>query len=267
MRLTSTVAKVFDTRAEMGAAAAADVAEAMQAVAADKGDITMCFAAAPSQDDFLAALVDTPDLPWDKVIAFHLDEYIDLPRGHKNSFEVYLNTHIFDAAKPGKIFFMADMEGTPQQQAEAYAALLKQHGGIDIACIGIGENGHIAFNEPGSSFSTGKQTELITLDEKSVQQQYRDYKDHPDPEARYASLDEVPRNAITMTVPAICASRRIFCIVPAEPKAEAVKAALEGPLTNQCPATALRTHPAAIIYLDADSARLLTPRIGGSTHV
>ncbi len=263
MKRISTVVKMLDTRAEMGAAAAGDIAEAMKAVAARKDDITMCFAAAPSQDDFLAALVDTPDLPWDKVIAFHLDEYIDLPRGHKNSFEGYLNIHIFDTVKPGTIYFMADMEGNPQQKAAAYDELLKEHGGIDIACIGIGENGHIAFNEPGADFFSDRQTELITLDEKSVQQQYRDYKDHPDPAARYASLDDVPRNAITMTIPAICAARQIFCIVPAAPKAEAVKAALEGPITNQCPATALRTHAATIMYLDADSAKLLTRRIGG----
>jgi glucosamine-6-phosphate deaminase len=267
MRLISSQVKIFESRSEMGAAAAADVAEAMTAVAAKKQYITMCFAAAPSQDDVLAELCEIPDLPWDKVIAFHLDEYLDLPRGHKNSFEVYLKAHLFDAVKPGRSFFMADLEGTPEQRCAEYDRLLKEHGGIDIAIIGIGENGHIAFNEPGSAFVTDKLNDVITIDDKSVQQQYRDYKNHPDPEARYASLDDVPRNAITMTIPAICGSRRIFCVVPAEPKAEAVKAALEGPITEQVAATALRTHPAAIMYLDADSAKLLRPRIGGQMDV
>lgn len=267
MRLISSRVKIFESRTEMGAAAAADVAEAMKAVAAEKENITMCFAAAPSQDDVLAALCEIPDLPWEKVVAFHLDEYLDLPRGHKNSFEVYLQAHLFDAVKPGRIFFMADLEGTPEERCEEYDRLLEAHGGIDIAIIGIGENGHIAFNEPGSDFFTEKLNDVITIDEKSVQQQYRDYQDHPDPEARYASLEDVPRNAITMTIPAICGSRRIFCVVPAEPKAEAVKAALEGPITEQVAATALRTHPAATMYLDADSSKLLRPRIGGQTDV
>ncbi len=267
MRLISSQVKIFESRSEMGAAAAADVAEAMTAVAAKKEYITMCFAAAPSQDDVLAELCEIQDLPWDKVIAFHLDEYIDLPRGHKNSFEVYLKAHLFDAVKPRRSFFMADLDGTPEQRCAEYDRLLKEHGGIDIAIIGIGENGHIAFNEPGSAFLTDKLNDVITIDDKSVQQQYRDYKDHPDPEARYASLEDVPRNAITMTIPAICGSRRIFCVVPAEPKAEAVKAALEGPITEQVAATALRTHPAAIMYLDADSSKLLRPRIGGQMDV
>lgn len=262
-RLLSMQAKIFADRSDMGAAAAADVAEAMKAVAADKGAVTMCFAAAPSQDDFLDALRETPGLPWDKVVAFHLDEYIDLPRGHKNSFEVYLNDHLFDAVQPGTIHFMADMPGDPQEQCRAYDRLLEEAGGVDLACIGIGENGHIGFNEPGSDLFTDQMNAVIELDDKSVQQQYRDYGDDPDPEKRYASLDDVPRTAITMTVPAICASRRIFCIVPAPQKAEAVKAALEGPIGTQCPATALRTHPATIMYLDADSSSLLTGRIGG----
>ncbi len=263
MRFISMQVKIFPNRTEMGDAAAADVAAAMKAVAAERGKVTMCFAAAPSQDDFLQALSDTPDLPWDKVVAFHLDEYINLPRGHKNSFEVYLNNHLFEAVKPGTIYFMADMPGSAEEKCHRYSQLLEEAERIDIACIGIGENGHIAFNEPGSDFFAPDLTEIITIDETSVRQQYRDYQDDPDPEKRYASLDAVPRQAITMTIPAICGARQIFCIVPAEPKAAAVRATLEGPVTDQCPATALRTHPATVMYLDADSAQLLTDRIGG----
>ncbi len=262
MRLISMEVRVFANRAEMGAAAAADVAEAMRQVAREQGEVTMCFAAAPSQDDFLEVLSTIPDLPWDEVIAFHLDEYIDLPRGHKNTFEVYLNDHLFNTVNPATVHFMADMLGSAEEKCRHYGQLLNEAGGIDIACIGIGENGHIAFNEPGAEFFSDNLTEIITVDETSVRQQYRDYKDDPDPEKRYVSLEEVPRRAITMTIPAICAARRIFCIVPALPKANAVKATLEGPVTEQCPATALRTHPATIMYLDTDSAQLLTNRIG-----
>ncbi len=262
MRLISNQIKIFENRTDMGKAAAADIAEAMKALAAEKDTFTMCFAAAPSQDDVLSALCAIDGLPWDKVIAVHLDEYLDLPRGHANSFEAYLKEHVFDIVKPGKIYYMADTEGTPEERCAQYDQILIDNGGVDISIIGIGENGHIAFNEPGSSFTTDKLNAPIQIDEKSVAQQYRDYKDHPNPEARYATLDDVPRNAITMTIPAICASRQIFCIVPAEPKAEAVKAALEGPITEQCAATALRTHPAANIYLDADSSKLLMKRIG-----
>lgn len=263
MRIIANTVKIADNRTQMGQIAAEDVAAAMKAAAANKPVVTMCFAAAPSQDDMLKALVDISGLPWEKVVAFHLDEYIDLPRGHANTFEVYLNDHLFNHVPVGDVHFMADMDGSPEDQAGAYEDLLREHGGIDIACIGIGENGHIAFNEPGSSFYTDKWCDLITIDEKSVKQQYRDYKEHPNPEARYASLDDVPRNAITMTIPAICASREVFCVVPAEQKAEAVKAALDGPITDEVAATALRTHPAATFYLDQDSSKLLTPRVGG----
>ena len=145
----------------------------------------------------------------------------------------------------------------------AYEADIAAAGGVDLQILGIGSNGHIAFNEPGSSFYTDKLNDVIQIDDKSVQQQYRDYKNHPNPEARYATLEDVPRNAITMTIPAICACRKIFCVVPAEPKAEAVRAALEGPITEQVAASALRTHPATVIYLDADSSKLLMPRVGG----
>jgi glucosamine-6-phosphate deaminase len=262
MRVISLQVKIHDNRTQMGETAAADVAAAMKALGEKQDTITMTFAAAPSQDDFLAALSAIPGVPWEKVVAFHLDEYLELPRGHANSFETYLNAHLFDAVKPGKVMLVADMTGTAQEKADAYEALLREHGGIDIACIGVGENGHIAFNEPGSDFHTPRWCDLITIDDKSVQQQFRDYKDHPNPEARYATLEDVPRNAITMTIPSICAAKQIFCIVPAQPKAEAIKAALEGPISNTCPASALRTHPDTIMYLDADAASLLTERIG-----
>jgi glucosamine-6-phosphate deaminase len=129
---------------------------------------------------------------------------------------------------------------------------------VDISCIGIGENGHIAFNEPGSDLADREMVRVITIDGRSVRQQYRDYKDHPDPEARYSSLKAVPRKAWTMTVPAILSAQEIFTMVPGPQKADAVKKMWEGPISSACPSSALRRHPAVRIYLDQDSASRLS---------
>jgi glucosamine-6-phosphate deaminase len=134
---------------------------------------------------------------------------------------------------------------------------LQKHGGVDISCIGIGENGHIAFNEPGSDLEDPEMVRIITIDDRSVKQQYRDYKNHPNPAARYSSLKAVPRKAWTMTVPAILSAQEVYTIVPASQKAEAVKKMWEGPISPACPSSALRRHPFVRIYLDQDSAAFL----------
>jgi glucosamine-6-phosphate deaminase len=248
---------VLTTREEMGKAAARDVCRAMKRIIKEKDRVTMVFAAAPSQNEFLAHLSRTKSIDWSKVICFHLDEYVELPRLHPNTFEVYLKEHLFERVRPRALYFMKALKGRAEQVTRRYAGLIQRAGGLDIACIGIGENGHIAFNEPGSDIYDPRMVRLITIDSRSVRQQYRDYKDHPNPEARYPSLAAVPRRAITLTIPAILSAREIYTIVPGPQKAEAVRKMWEGPISSACPSSALRLHRFVKIYLDEGSAKKL----------
>ncbi len=249
--------KVLENREEMGKIAAQEVAAAMTRFLQQKGSVNMVFAAAPSQNEFLAHLARNRKIDWSGVNCFHLDEYVDLPRHHPNTFEVYLQEHIFSYVRPRRIYFFKALKGEPEKIAEQYARLLQKNK-IDIACLGIGENGHIAFCEPGSDFHDPQLIRIITLDDRSVRQQYKDYKDHPNPHARYASLKAVPRRALTMTIPAILQAREIYTIVPGPQKAQAVKKMWAGPISPAWPASALRLHPQVKIYLDKDSASALS---------
>ena len=249
---------VLASRDEMGKMAARDVAQAMARFIQEKGRVNVVFAAAPSQNEFLAHLAKHKKIDWSRVTCFHLDDYVDLPRYHPNTFEVYLQDHIFHYVRPKRIYFLKAMEGTPREIARRYADLIRRNGGIDISCIGIGENGHIAFCEPGSDLNDPQTVRIIRINDRSVKQQYRDYKDHSNPEARYASLKAVPRRAFTMTVPAILSAEEIYTIVPGPQKAEAVKKMWEGPISSACPSSALRMHCRVKIYLDKDSAQKLS---------
>jgi len=249
---------IFPGRQEMGKAAARDVAEAMKRFIRERGKVKMVFAAAPSQNEFLAYLRKDKSIPWSKVICFHLDDYADLPRNHPNTFEIYLNEHLFNYVKPRRIYFFKGLKGTPAEIARQYTEAIKRNGGIDLSCIGIGENGHIAFCEPGSDLRDRPMVRVIRIDDRSVRQQYRDYKDHPDPAARYTSLEAVPRRAFTMTVPAILSAEEIYTIVPGPQKADAVRKMWEGPISSLCPSSALRMHSCVRIYLDKDSAQKLS---------
>jgi glucosamine-6-phosphate deaminase len=250
--------KIYGTRYEMGKAASLDVAAAMKRFIRVKGKVNVVFAAAPSQDEFLAHLVKNRSVDWSKVTCFHLDDYVDLPRRHPNTFEVYLEDHLFNQVKPRRVHFLKALTGTPDQVAGRYAEAIKRNGGIDISCIGIGENGHIAFCEPGSDLRDPRMIRVIRINDRSVRQQYRDYKDHPDPAARYASLKAVPRRAFTMTVPAILSAKEVYTIVPGPQKADAVKKMWEGPISSACPSSALRMHARVRIYLDRASAGKLS---------
>jgi glucosamine-6-phosphate deaminase len=245
---------ILPNREEMGKAAAKDVSQAMKRIIKEKGGATMVFAAAPSQNEFLAHLSRTKGINWAEVICFHLDDYVELPRLHPNTFEVYLEEHLFDHLRPKAVYFMKALKGGGEQVARQYATLIRRCGGLDIACLGIGENGHIAFNEPGSDIHDSEMVRLITIHSRSVSQQYRDYKDHPNPEARYPSLAAVPRRVITLTIPAILSAQEIYAIVPGPQKADAIRKMWEGPISPACPSSALRLHPCVRIYLDRDSA-------------
>jgi glucosamine-6-phosphate deaminase len=241
--------EVFPSRAEMGTAAALDVAERMKAVLAAKGRVVMVFAAAPSQNEFLAALCEQPGLDWSKVEAFHLDEYVGLPSDAPQGFGNFLRRHIFDIVRPGIVHFMNGNTKDPDAECRRYAELLAATT-IDIACIGIGENGHLAFNDPPvADFNDPLKVKVVELDQTCRMQQVHD--------GCFTTIDEVPKQALTMTVPAIVSAASIHCMVPAATKAQAVRDTIKGPIATSCPASILRLYANAKLYLDPDSASLL----------
>ena len=240
---------IFTTNEALGAAAAAEATKVILAAVAERGVAHIILATGNSQLTFLAALRDTPHVPWQAVNVFHMDEYIDLPRGHPASFPAFLHRHIIDAVKP-KAFYPVpgDAPGTDAACRE-YDTLLRTHP-ADLCAMGICENGHIAFNDPPyAMFDDPVWVKPVQLDERSRQQQVG--------EGHFSSLDEAPTHAITLTIPALLSARRILCIVPEARKAEAVKRCLLGPITEACPGSVLRQTPHAHLFLDRDSAALL----------
>ena len=240
--------RIYDTRRNMGEAAAADVAACIRELLAVKQEIYMIFAAAPSQNEFLAALAAAPGIEWGRIHALHMDEYVGLPADAPQGFGNFLRAAIFGQVP----FASVDYIGTGSDAEETcrwYAALL-QGIQVDIVCMGIGENGHIAFNDPPvADFNDPLTIKKVALDETCRLQQVHD--------GCFARIEEVPRYAVTLTVPTMFRARYIFCIVPAPTKANAVRAAVCGPVSEQCPASILRTHEHAILYTDSDSAALL----------
>ncbi len=202
-----------------------------------------------SQFAVLDHLVREPDISWSKVTAFHLDEYLDLPETHEASFRRYLKARFVDQVKDLRefVFVEGDAEDTAGEIARVSDRIAAQD--IDVAFIGIGENGHLAFNDPPADFDTAEPYIIVELDDQCRSQQFN--------EGWFPSLDQVPSRAISMSISQIMKSMTIVCSVPDERKAVAVKNALEGPVTNLCPASILQTHAAAQLLLDAQSASLL----------
>lgn len=240
--------RVYDTRVEMGQAAAADICSAIHQVLREKEHCNMIFAAAPSQNEVLSALTAAKDVDWRRVHAFHMDEYIGLAADAPQGFANFLRNALFTRVPFGGVNCL-DSTAEPQAEAARYARLLQQNP-TDIVVMGIGENGHIAFNDPHMAlFDDPELVKPVTLDNTCRMQQVHD--------GCFARIEDVPSMAMTLTIPALCAARQVFCIVPAATKAQAVRDTLRGPVTQACPASILRRHPAATLYLDADSASLL----------
>lgn len=238
---------VHPDAAALGAAAAADVARAIGAAVQARGRARIIVATGASQFTFLDALVARPDVPWAQVDAFHLDEYLGLPITHPASFRKYLHERLFSRVQVGSALLL-DGEGDPQQVLAAAGAAISS-GPVDVCCCGIGENGHLAFNDPPADFDTEQPYLVVNLDEACRRQQVG--------EGWFGSLDEVPAQALSMSVRQILKSREIFCMVPDQRKAAAVQAALEGPVTPQVPASILQTHAHMRLYLDPASASRL----------
>ena len=243
------VVKVYPTRDEMGYAAACDAAAAIKECLANAPEINMIFAAAPSQNDMLHHLCARDDIEWERINAFHMDEYIGLDPNAPQCFANFLKDAIFNK-KPFKSVNCINAGATdPDEECARYGKLLKEYP-VDIVLMGIGENGHIAFNDPPvANFNDTEPVKPVKLDEVCRQQQVND--------GCFKTIDDVPKYAMTVTIPGLLAAKYNFCVVPAATKANAVKNTVYGEIGEWCPATSLRNKDNAILYCDSDSAKYL----------
>jgi len=230
-------------RAAMGERAAADVAEEVRARLTRQDRVRIVFAAAPSQSEMLAALRIVPGIDWTRVVAFHMDEYIGLDRAAPQRFGRWLKEALFDELPFGEVHLL-DPGEDPAAAARAYAALLDE-APIDIVCLGIGANGHLAFNDPPADLDDPEDVRVVTLDRACRQQQVDD--------GCFDRFDAVPARALTLTVPRLLRADTLCCVVPGASKREAVTRALHGPIDGSCPASALRRHPHCTLYLEPES--------------
>lgn len=241
--------KIMPTRKEMGEVSAKDIKEKIKELLSKKEQINMIFAAAPSQNDVLKSLVEDNSIEWNRINAYHMDEYIGLDKNAPQGFGNFLKAHIFGLVNFKSVNYIDISTTNPDLEAQRYEKLLKENP-TDIVVMGIGENGHIAFNDPPvADFNDDRLVKPVKLDEICRQQQVND--------GCFNSIDEVPTHAMTLTVPALVSAPYLFCIVPAPTKAKAVYETLNGTIDEHCPASILRKQDNAILYLDGDSSKLL----------
>jgi glucosamine-6-phosphate deaminase len=244
--------KVFKDKTTLGRAAAEQAATAIRRAISERGQARIIAATAASQLEFLAALTQAPDIEWSKVEAFHLDEYIGLPVTHPGSFRKMLLEQLVNKTGIRRYHLLAGDAADP-------AAVVRETGTqlasapIDIAFLGIGENGHIAFNDPPADFDAEEPYIIVNLDEACRQQQVG--------EAWFANISQVPERAISMSAKQILKAKEILAVVPDKRKAQAVKACVEGEISPMAPASILRRHRNATLYLDTNSASLLGPKL------
>ena len=242
--------RVFPDKVSLGEAAAGEAASALRDTLARQGRACVVAATGASQFEFLEELVRAPDVDWRRTVFFHLDEYVGLPATHPASFRRYLKERLADRIHPGAFHFIEGDRPDPEAEARRVGELIRGCE-IDLAFVGIGENGHLAFNDPPADFATEEPYIVVRLDEACRRQQLG--------EGWFPSLEDVPRRAISMSIRQIMKARRILCVVPDARKAAAVRDTLTGEVSPWRPASALQRHPAATVYLDVDSAALLEP--------
>ena len=241
--------EIYENRTLMGEAAARDIAKCFAELLATKAQINVIFAAAPSQNDVLKALVEDKSIQWNRINAYHMDEYIGLDKSAPQGFGNFLKEHIFGLVPFASVNYIDISASDPDKEALRYGQILKQNP-PDIVVMGIGENGHIAFNDPPvADFADSRIVKAVKLDEVCRQQQVND--------GCFATLSDVPKYALTLTVPTLVSASHLFCIVPAPTKAKAVKETLTGSIDEHCPASILRRHQSAKLYLDDKSSVLL----------
>ena len=232
----------------MGQKAASDAASCIKKLLEEKEYINCIFAAAPSQNDFLAALVQDQTIDWSRINAYHMDEYVGLKQGSEKSFSGFLNNSIFNKVS-FKSVSLIDGKNSQKEELARYSKLLNDNI-VDIVFMGIGENGHIAFNDPSvADFNDPYMFKKVELEESCRIQQVND--------KCFDTINDVPKFAYTITIPGLMRAQYAFCIVPTKLKAKAVKETLEGKVNTSCPATILRKHKNILMYVDTDAASLL----------
>jgi len=244
--------RVFNDKATLGRAAAEQAAHTIRNAISQRGKARIIAATAASQLEFLDALTKAPGIDWTKVEAFHLDEYIGLPISHPGSFRKMLMTELVNKTGIEK-YYLLDGDGPDPSAVVRDVGIQLASAPIDIAFLGIGENGHIAFNDPPADFDTEEPYIIVNLDEACRQQQVG--------EAWFADISQVPKQAISMSAKQILKAKEILAVVPDRRKAQAIQSCFEGEISPMAPASILRRHPNAIVYLDTNSASLLGPKL------
>jgi glucosamine-6-phosphate deaminase len=240
---------VYETKEALGREAAQQAAEFLQGAIRQRGKARVLFSAANSQLDMIRNLTSLSGIDWGAVEAFHLDEYVGLSTSHPASFGGWLKREVVDKVSPGRVHYLTGDAQELEKECQRYADLLSQ-APIDVSFLGIGENGHIGFNDPhAADFSDPQTVKIVTLDERCRLQQVG--------EGHWPNLSSVPPAGITITCPALVNATHIISCVPGAQKAEAVRNTLEGPIAPACPASLMRTHPNATVYLDVASASSL----------
>jgi len=243
------VIRALEDKFALGKAAAEQAANAIRSAVRERGVARLVAASAASQFQFLEALTAIPSIPWQEVELFHLDEYVGLPPTHPASFCRFLEEHLISKAGISRLHLLNGSDDVAKVIAKANQAI--SGAPIDLAIVGIGENGHIAFNDPPADFETEEPFLVVNLDEACRRQQVG--------EGWYKDISEVPRQAISMSVRQILKAKEIIAVVPDSRKAQAVKACFDGEITPMAPSSILRKHGNATVYLDKNSAALLSP--------
>lgn len=241
--------KVYPDTDKMGAAAAEEVSVKLRELLQVKEEVNMIFAAAPSQSAFLKSLTEDKSIDFTRINAFHMDEYVGLESTHPQSFGRFLDRSVFSLAPFKSVHYINGAAVSKEEECRRYSDLLERYP-VDVVCLGIGENGHIAFNDPPvADFNDPALVKVVELEHTCRQQQVN--------EKCFDTLDQVPTHALTLTVPALLRADWMFCIVPFTNKAEAVRRTLNEEISEKCPASILRTKENACLYLNSDSASLL----------
>lgn len=241
--------KIYSTREELGSAAGYEAAYKIKALQRTQLIVNIIFAAAPSQNEFLENLINQEGIVWESINAFHMDEYIGLPPTAPQAFGNFLKERIFDRKPFRSVNYLNGQYESKESECTRYSQLLAANP-VDIVCMGIGENGHIAFNDPHvADFEDKVQVKVVELDGPCRQQQVND--------GCFTSIEHVPTHALTLTIPALLKAKYLFCMVPGSSKAKAVANTIEQVISERYPSTILRNHHSAILYIDKKSAELL----------
>lgn len=240
--------RIFKTKEKLGKSAARKAADLLRKAVSERGEATFVAATGASQFEFLQALVEQSSIEWSNTTMFHLDEYIGISEDHPASFSKYLKERLIDKVHPGEVHLINGGAEDPKAECERLNQIIKEKE-VDVAFVGIGENGHLAFNDPPADFETKDPYIIVELNEKCRKQQVN--------EGWFDNLSQVPTKAISMSIHQIMKSNNIICTVPEKRKAQAVKRTLEGEISPQNPASILRNHESVYLFLDKVSSSLL----------